>query len=273
MTRPEREHNPLRYRRVWWTRPDFLFFSIFYLAIGAYGVRLISELGFATIASLLGIFWIIMFAVLVVLYRRIFDEPNVYVKQRVVHKTVQGIRTHRKKVRREFIGHELTQLAKGEQCDVLDIWKIDPALSGRHAFFAATRVSKIDPSARECHIRIQVRQEDLHMVSASELAKQFLIDTASYVKIIADDGYLYQLRGDFDSLIIIIDKLEVDERGAEVPVPILSLEMESKSLAKVELSQSFDVVQLRKLGDLRFNDWQPVEPGRDIALPKPRGAK
>jgi hypothetical protein len=273
MTRPEREHNPLRYRRVWWTRPDFLIFSICYLAIGAYGVRLISELGFGTIASLLGIFWIIMFAVLVVLYRRIFDEPNVYVKQSVVDKTVQGIRAHRKKVRREFIGRELAQLANGEKCNVLDIWKIDPVLSARHAFFAATRVSKIDPSVRELHIRIQVKQVDPKFVPVAVSSKQLLYDTVDYMKTLAEDGYLSMLKGYFDRIIVVIDRLDSDDRGAEIAVPVLSLELEAQALTKIEQTQSFDIVQLRRLADFRYDDWKPIQALRDIDLPKARGAK
>jgi hypothetical protein len=154
MSQQKREHNPLRYRRVWWTEPGFILFSLFYLGSGFVGIRWIGSLGVPIIAVALGVYWLVMFPVMIGMYKRILDEPKVYVKQSVIKKTVDALRVHRATVRKEFIAREIEQLKQGSPCDVLDIWKIDPRLSARHTFFAATRVSKIDPSAGECLIRI-----------------------------------------------------------------------------------------------------------------------
>jgi hypothetical protein len=260
-------------RRVWWSEPGFLLFSALYLVSGGVFIFWISKLEFPIAAQALGIFWIIMFPVIILMYKRILSEPRVYVKQSVLDETAHVLKTHHRKVRAEFVKGELAQLERKEKCDVLDIWKIDPALSARHYFFAATRTLKIDPVGRECHIRIQVRKEDRLSARVDVTSQQLLFDTIEYVKLISSDGYLLELGRFFDRLVLVIDIIDLDERGSDIYHTVVSFLVDSQALSKLTPHQSLDAKQLARIGDLRFDNGNPVESHRDIELPLARGAK
>jgi hypothetical protein len=258
---------------VWWTEPGFLIISLVYLGSGGIFILWISYLEFPIAAQALGALWVIVYPVIIMMYKRILSEPKVYIKQSVLNETSSALEAHRRNVRTEFVRGELTQLEHAEKCDVLDIWKIDPTLSARHYFFSATRTLKIDPVVRECQIRIQVREEDRLSARADVSSEQLLLDTVDYVNIISSDGYLYLLRNYFDRLILVIDRIDLDERGGDIAVPVLSLLADSHALWKLQQTRAFDALQLSRLGDLRFEHGKSIEPHRDIEVPKSRGAK
>jgi hypothetical protein len=115
-----------------------------------------------------------------------------------------------------------------------------------------------------------VKQDDPALVPVAVSSKELPFETVNYLKIISGDEYLRPLREYFDTLIIVVDGVELDERGADIVIPVLSLAIESRLLSSVEQIRSFDIVQLKKLAEFRFDDWNPIEPHRKIELRKCR---
>ena len=228
---------------------------------------------FPIASQIVTVFWIVMYPVLIVLYKRTLFDPNEYVKESVIRGTLNALQIHRKQVRKEFIQRELSQLARGEACQVLDVRQLDPKLSGRHLYFPATRAIYMDPSIRECHLRIQIHSEEQPGDRAKTFTATVGRDTISYLKIISGDGYLSLLSKYFDRLVLVIDRVESDMQGGDISIPMLSLLFDSKSFWQLYQHRSLDIIQLRRLGDMHFEEGKEIVPHRMIELPKPRGAK
>jgi len=266
--RPQsRPHNPFRLRRVWWTEPGLLLISFLYLGIGGGCIYWISFLEFPIAAQALGVLWIVVFPILIVMYKRVLLEPKIYVKQSVIRATKEALNTNRLKVRREFMKTELEQLEQGTKCVALDVWRIDPKLVQRHSYFERTRALYIDPQVRECHIRIQIAEEK------TLNPKTVIQDVLRYLKIISCDGYLLAVGRYFDRLILVVDSVGIGDRGDEIPCTILSLLFSAQSLWKF---RSFGILtedHLKQHAELLFENGKEVVPHREIALPRLHGAK
>ncbi|HEY6952747.1 MAG TPA: hypothetical protein VI758_10090 [Bacteroidota bacterium] len=266
-------HNPFRVRRVWWVESGFFLVSLAYLGIGAIFILWISYLEFPIAAQVLGILWIIMYVVIILMYKRILSEPNVYVKGRVVRRTTEFLQRERIKERNEFVQRELAQVKSGERTAVLDIWKTDPQLAKRHSYFSETRAILIDPTKRECHIRISWPVKKGVDAAGNLSSKEVLSETIGFLKTISTDGFLRLFSTYFDSLIVVIDRLESDERGGEVAIPMLSILLESESFWKIAGVGIAPNLPAGKFGDLRFDEGREIEPHRTIELAGKQGAK
>jgi len=77
----------------------------------------------------------------------------------------------------------------------------------------------------------------------------------------------------FDLLVLVVDLLRMDDRGDEIPIPILSLTLGKQSLGRMEHLHLSTAEQLKMYGDLLFENGRQITPHRDIELPKQHGAK
>lgn len=246
-----------------------MFVVTLYLASGGLFIWWISYLEQIVAAIVLVVLWTAVLPVVVILARRtIYDTHRV--DRRVVEKTRRGIVEHRITMRKEFIQTELDILARGERSPVLDIWRLNDRLAGRHPFFLATETIWIDPSARELQIRLQL--DDVPTIPEdARKSNPFFIDVALFLNIASGDPYLAMLKKFFNTIVLELYALRENERHIDEPFPFLSIQIPQAIITKLPSLQPAAVKSLSVLGDVRFADGAEIEPHRHIEGRKAHG--
>ncbi len=266
-----RETNPFRERRYWWTASGPVAFMGAYALISALCIYWMVDLGFPEAAWISGVFWVIMFPVVVLMLKRALIEPTTYVRDRVVDRTRQMIAEHRRQVRTEFIQTELDMLQRGEAGPALDIWHLDPKLEARHPYFACLETVRIDPGVRELWMRLQLGEFEHPAEASPALGREIRDQLAQFLLFVADDGYLRILSRSFDTVVVELYSMREGENQTNVAYAVLSVLLPLPSLRRLSGATRFSGVHVATIGDLRFADGIPVEPHRNIPAPLVRG--
>ena len=261
-TQQTRPTNPLRVRKHWLLDPGVLFITLLYLGIGAAFIWWISYLEQIIAAIILIILWIAVLPVLVLLAKRtIYDTHRV--DRRVIQKTKQDIVDHRIKVRNEFIQAELDLLSRGERSPVLDIWRLNEKLAGRHPFFNDIETIWIDPTVRELQIRIQMSELPPAPTDRKKV-NPFFIEVAHFLTIAVDDPYLGILKPFFSTIVLVIYALRENEQHVDVPFPFFSILIPPELRGRLSSVPLEALKNLAPLGKVRFADGAEIEPHREI---------
>ncbi len=267
MSTTRSETNPLKMRRFWWMESGFFWFiGVFYVGFSL----LVMFVLYLTIhRAILGLellagFWLIILPIVIWLYKRTLSE-NYSVNQSVVDRTKRNLVLHRRNTFREFLRTEINLLERGQKIPVLDIWKLDQRLAGRHPFFRRTSAILIDPIRRELHIRLQL---EMHTGQGGcpGINDSFLRDLLSFIQTIAQDGYLKALSKYFAIVVIEVYALGPDEYGVYSYRPVLSVLMKTEMFWMVS-----DFVKLGSvfgLGEVRFEKGNVIKPHRSIEGPR-----
>ncbi len=266
-----RETNPFRERRYWWTAGSPVAFIAAYALISAVCIYWMVDLGFPEAAWISGIFWVIMFPVVVLMLKRALIEPTTYIHDRTVDRTRDMIADQRRQVRKEFIQTELDALGRGEAGPVLDIWHLDPRLEGRHPYFACLETVRIDPTVRELWMRLQIGELERPAEASPGVGRYILDQFAAFLRIMADDGYFRLLSCSFDTVAVEICSVREGEDQTDVPYVLLSVLLNLQIFRRISAAPQFAGPNVATVGDLRFANGAPVEPHRNIPAPLLRG--
>lgn len=268
-TQKTRRTNPLKTRKHWWLDPGFLFIIFLYVGSGVVFIWWISYLEQAIAATILIIFWILVFPVVVLLGKRmIYDTYKV--DYRVIQKTKREIADHRIKVRKEFIQTELDVLSRGERSPVLDIWRLNEKLAGRHPFFNDIETIWIDPSRRELQVRIQMPDVPPTPAGTTRI-NPFFIEIAHFLAIAIADPYLGLLKPFFSTIVLVVYALRENEQRIDVPFPFFSMLIPPASMGRLSSVPPEAFKDLAPLGKVRFADGAEIEPHREIEERKAHG--
>lgn len=200
------------------------------------------------------------------------SDPGYRVDNKVIDETRMEIDAGRRRARKELLENELKVLCRGEKTAVLDIWRLDQSLARRHRFISCTSSLFIDPKLRELQIRIQEKElcrEEDRKIYFGVLWR----DLVAYLNMISQDAYLHLERGFFDHVVIVVDSLHEDDRHMDMPYPMLSLSVGAAQLWSIPTMPWFDVNQLQRSGNMRFDNGNEIEPHRVVDLPAARGSK
>jgi hypothetical protein len=261
-TKNIRATNPLRARKHWWLDPGFVSLIFVYLGSGIAFIWWISYLEQAIAAIVLAILWVLVFPVVVILAKRmIYDTYRV--DHRVIERTKQEIVDHRIKVRKEFIQTELEILSRGERSPVLDIWRLNEKLAGRHPFFNDIETLWIDPFLRELHIRIQMSDVTPQHTDAKKV-NPFFVEMAQFLTIAAADPYLGLLKPFFNTIVLVAYALRENEQHIDVPFPFFSILIPPELMGRLSTVPLEVFKDLSPSGTVRFADGAEIEPHREI---------
>lgn len=265
--------NPFRRRRVWWTEPGAIILTLVLLITGAAVEYEVCRLQYTNVLIIFGVFWLILMALALMLYKRSQYEVGSYTDQSVVDKTKKDLDRHRRETLQKFHATELEILNRGEKTTVLDAWRLEPAYRERHRYFSVIELSEIDPASREFRLRIQLGEDVGAKADAGRLEASLLGDLLQFLKHISKDPHLEAIARFFDTIILEIYSLKTDELNRDLPYSFFSLEMKKSNLLKVASSGSVTLDQLRKMCDVRFDSGKPIEPHRGLEPHGSRGAK
>ena len=257
-----RATNPLIARKHWWLDPGFLFIVLLYIGAGTGFIWWISYLEQIIAATILIIFWVLVLPVVVLLAKRMIYDTH-KVDDRVIRKTRREIVDHRIKVRREFIQTELDVLSRGERSPVLDIWRLNEKLAGRHPFFNDLETIWIDPSLRELQIRIQMSVIPPAPTDTKKV-NPFFLETAHFLTIAVADPYLALLRPFFSTIVLVVYALRENDQHIDVPFPFFSILIPPESMGRLSSVPPEAFRNLAPLGQDRFADGAEIEPHREI---------
>ncbi len=264
-----RTTNPLRVKKHWWLDRSFLFIVFLYVLSGTAFIWWISYLEQTIAAIILTIFWTVMLPVVMFMAKRMIYDTH-RVDQGVVQKTRQDIADHRIKVRKEFIQTELDMLSRGERSPVLDIWRLNPQLAGRHPLFGDIETIWIDPSLHEMQIRIQLEDIPAAPIDRKKI-NPFFLEVAQFLAIAAGDPYFGLLKRYFNTLVLVIYALRENEQHIDVPFPLFSILIPSDLMGRLPAVPLDAFKDLSPLGRVRFADGSEIEPHREIEGRKAHG--
>lgn len=190
-------------------------------------------------------------------------EPHVYVDEKKIAEKEVKLQAHRQRVQEQFVQTELEVLARGERTPVLDVWRLDEKIQGRHPWFRAIDRSILDPVARELHIRIQLGELKWNAEEEKNRRAMFQ-QVAAFLSAAATEAHFQRLLEFLDSVALDVCDLREDDMGRDVPRLMFSSLTSRDVLTKIARGMVSASAGLSGLGDYRFNNGQEIEPHRGI---------
>lgn len=265
--------NIFKKRIAWWLNPWIIALTLILILISVPMVLWIASYNSEMAVVMFVVTYVSMLVFVLLMVKRSMLEPHLYVDEKRIKKQQQELETHRKQVRLEFIKTELEVLNRGERTPVLDLWRLDQSLTRRHPYFSMIETTLLDPVSKELHIRIQIGEVQEDASQNIQLGKKLMVGVTSFLKIIATDQYVQELKRYFDILVLEVYALREDEHQRDVPFPIMSLLITATVLAQFAYISNVDLKRLQNLGDLRFTAGSDIIPHRGIETAAARGLK
>lgn len=259
-----RETDPFRSRLTWWTEPGAIILFVVLVGAGVYIEFFALDLGYKNVVIIFGLFWSILTIITILFYKKAQYESHVYVKGRVLERTKEALDQHRAKVREEFIETELAVLERGETTTVFDSWRLQRAILESHPYFPRLELTKIDPSIRELHIRVQLEHQYNVIAETRGFEHGTLAQVLRFLRLISDDARVKTLGRFFECIILELYALREDDEGRDVSYPFFSLSIMRTNLPKLVSSGHVTMAQLQKLAEPRFDGGKEIEPHRHL---------
>jgi len=266
-----RQHAPHKKRISEWTNPGLIGLGALLLLIGTPMVLWLMTYHSDAAVAMFVITWLSMTVFVLLMAKKSVSDPGYFIDKRMIDKTKQDIATQRRLIRKELLDNEVAALRRGEKSPVLDVWKLDEALSKRHPFFENTTVLQVDPQQKELQTRIELGDFGGLSADRTALRKKVFTSLTSYLGIIRQDAYLGMLKEFFEVYILQIDALREDAQHVDRPFPILSLSMTGSAFWTISSAQKFDDLRLKQLADVRWDDGNEIQPHRFIDSSSPSG--
>lgn len=263
MNSTRKETNPLKKRRFWWMESGFFWFiGVFYCG---FSILVMTVLAFTLKKALIGLeiyagFWLIILPIVIWFYKRTLFE-HYSVDQSVVARTKRNLAKHRDIEYARFHQREIGLLERGQKTPVMDVWKRDQNYAARLPFIRGLNALLIDPVHRELQIRVELESFD-GQAGGSAFAHPLVSDLQSFVRLIASDGHLKALRKYFAFVAIEVYAPDIDDRGAPLFLPVLSILMKSNLFWMVP--NFVEEGSLFGLGEVRFDHGKVIVPHRGI---------
>jgi hypothetical protein len=256
--------DPLRNRLAWWTEPGAIILFVS-LVVGGICIALYAHaLSYKNVVIIIAVIWPILTGIMMMLYKRSQYESRTYVKERVVERTKEGLVQDRVKVREEFIGTELAVLERGEATTVFDSWRFQPAIQESHPYFPRLDLTEIDPSTKELHIRVQLKQQYSAITAARGFEQNTLAQMLRFLRLVSGAAQVKALAKFFDLVVLELYALREDEEGRDHSYPFFSLSITKTNLAKLVSTGHVTLAQLQKFAEARFDGGKEIEPHRHL---------
>ena len=205
---------------------------------------------------------LLVFVLLMV--KRSMLEPHLYVDEKEIDKIRNDLQVKRQQVQMEFLRKEIEVLQRGERTPVLDVWRLNSLLLKRHPYFQKTETVLIDPKSQELQIRIQIGGVLEKDGNSDLFAKSYESSIISFIKIIARDMYLQQLKKFFQVIIVEMYGLREHEHERYVPFPFFSFIFPVTTVQQHSYTSLVDFNDLKTLGEIRFDGGSEIIPHRGI---------
>jgi hypothetical protein len=260
----DRETNPFRKRRGWWTEPGAIILFLVLVASGVYIELFALDLGYKNVVVIFGIFWCIVTLLTMLFYRKSQYETGVYVKDSILERTKEDLLRHRAKVQDNFLETELAVLERGERTTVFDSWRLQPAIQKSHPYIPKMELAAIDASIRELHIRVQLDHQQTAIVGSRGFESTVLAQVLRFLRLLSGDAQFTILGKFFDGIILELYALQEDDAGRDISYALFSLQITKANLLKLISSGHITLTQLQKLSEARFDGGEEIEPHRHL---------
>jgi hypothetical protein len=265
--------NVIKKRIAWWLNPWIIGITLMLILISVPMVLWIASYGSTMAVVMFVVTYLSLLVFVLFMVKRSMLEPHLYVDEKEIEKERKKLRIHRQQVRQNFQQTELEVLNRGERTPVLDVWQLDLTLTHRHPYFSKIETTLIDPMSKELHIRIQIGEAQEYDSQVIQTGEKLMADIVSFVKVIATDQYLIELKKFFKIFVLEIYALKEDEHQRDVPFPILSMLLSATVLTQLAYTSNVNLKQLQTLSDLRFAAGSEIVPHRNIESTVARGLK
>lgn len=256
-----KNYNPYKERHAWWTHPWLIALLGIEGLVVLFAFILAYSVAGLTSGIVLGIFFCVLPFLTFQYFRNALIDPNYSIDGKIIDDTYRELTRARAQAKKDFEHTEIAMLKSGKKIPVLETVRIDELRLKVHPYYSAIELAEIDPVSREFFVRIQVGKFDPandHDVSSRP---QFMKSVVSILRALPQESQLQPLMPFFSTIVVDVYSLFEDEHGRDNPFPLLSLTFPKESLPRL----NGVIADLRKMGDLRYNDGRPIEPLRGAA--------
>ncbi|HLX12573.1 MAG TPA: hypothetical protein VKS81_07155, partial [Bacteroidota bacterium] len=254
--------DPYKERIAWWTNGWFIALMAVEAMIGA-GSYFMVELKGGNGPALFFLFgWAIFCFLSAFYFKGLLLEMYYYVDGGVVKKTQRHLRDVHKKIVNDVYEKEKFSLRNGRRTAVLDEWKMSPDLLEAHRYFSAIEFAEIEPEARELHLRIHHGELPRHRPEGIRFSREISRLAIEFLSCAVNTPRFRELEEYFDRVIFELESVGEDNRGRPTPYLFLSAELLKEKLEQLRSDQYIVIIDLHKLGDVRFDNGGQIEPHR-----------
>ena len=256
--------NIFKKRKAWWLNPWIIGVTAVFILIAVPLVLWIATYQSIAAVVMFVVTYITLLFFTLFLVKQSMLEPDLSVDEKEIDKRREEILIHRQQVTSEFLRNELDALRRGERTPVLDIWRLNPQLLKRHPYFQNLDAVVLDPQKEELYIRIQIGGILGHGAPPESVEISRLTPLASFLKILATDVNLQQLKQFFQFLIIELYTFREDRNHRKAAYPVFSLLLPATAIPQIPYTSIRDIKHFKILGDVRFQNGGEIIPHRGI---------